>query len=121
MNDRKKSVALVPSTQAEMPLIARKVENRLVHQRAIDGYFNANRHVPSGGETLRPLLREQTLRWGSCFSRWLRDNGHGPNTFPTYEHEFLDNRRTVEARLYPNKLITDFQPTAGYLAQRRSG
>ena len=41
MNDRKKSVSLVGSTQAEMPIIARKVENRLVHQRAIDGYFNA--------------------------------------------------------------------------------
>ena len=45
---------------------------------------------------------------GLMFSRWLRDNGHDPNIFPTYEHEFLDNRRTVDARLYPNKLITDF-------------
>ena len=30
MNDWKKSVALVASTQAEMPLIARKVENRVI-------------------------------------------------------------------------------------------
>ena len=41
MNDWKKSVALVASTQAEMPLIARKVESRVIEQRATDGYINA--------------------------------------------------------------------------------
>ena len=41
MNDKKKSVALVASAQAELHLIAHKVENRIVQQRAHDGYINA--------------------------------------------------------------------------------
>ena len=45
---------------------------------------------------------------GKMFSQWLRDSGYEPETFPTYNHEFLDNRPTVEARLYPNELITEF-------------
>ena len=45
---------------------------------------------------------------GLMFSRWLRENGHDPDSFPTYPHEFLDHRPTVPARLYPNELITNF-------------
>ncbi len=45
---------------------------------------------------------------GRMFSGWLRDQGYTPGDFPTYEHEFLDHRPTVEARLYPNELITEF-------------
>ena len=45
---------------------------------------------------------------GLMFSKWLRDSGHNPNSFPTYDHEFLDHRRIVEARLYPNELMTAF-------------
>ncbi len=45
---------------------------------------------------------------GRMFSGWLRDQGFRPRDFPTYEHEFLDHRPTVEARLYPNELITEF-------------
>ncbi len=43
------------------------------------------------------------------FSGWLRSNGHNPNGFPTYQHEFDDGRRpVVDARLYPNEVMTDF-------------
>ena len=45
---------------------------------------------------------------GRMFSGWLRDQGYTPGDFPTYEHEFLDRRLTVEALLYPNELITEF-------------
>ena len=45
---------------------------------------------------------------GRMFSRWLRENGHDPDTFPTYKHQFLDNRPTVDARLYPNEIMTSF-------------
>lgn len=45
---------------------------------------------------------------GQMFSKWLRNSGHNPNSFPTYNHEFLDHRPTVPARLYPNELITEF-------------
>ena len=42
---------------------------------------------------------------GQMFSKWLRNSGYKPNSFPTYDHEFLDHRPIVPARLYPNKLI----------------
>ncbi len=45
---------------------------------------------------------------GRMFSKWCRENGFNPEEFPTYQHEFLDNRPTVEARLYPNELMTAF-------------
>ncbi len=45
---------------------------------------------------------------GRMFSKWLRGNGHDPDSFPTYEHEFLDHRPNVPARLYPNELMTEF-------------
>ena len=45
---------------------------------------------------------------GKMFSKWLQDKGYDPNTFPAYEHEFLDYRPTVQARLYPNELMSDF-------------
>lgn len=45
---------------------------------------------------------------GRMFSAWCRSRGHKPDLFPTYSHEFIDHRPTVSARLYPNKLITDF-------------
>ena len=57
MTDSKKSVALVASTQAEIPLIARKVENRLVHQRAIDGYFNATAMCQAAGKRFTDYSR----------------------------------------------------------------
>ena len=229
MTDRKKGGALVASsTQAEIPLIARKVENRLVHQRAIDGYFNATAMCKAAGKLfghyyenrrtkeflvaleadigipiselvqqvkggvpelqgtwvhpyvainlamwLSPEFAVQVSKWvaewlsgraahhtrlpdhvrrylvnqnkipgthfsmlnqmifrllapleghgyilpdrfmpdislGKMFSGWLRENGHDPDSFPSYRHEFVDNRRTVEARLYPNEVMTEF-------------
>ena len=45
---------------------------------------------------------------GRMFSGWLRDREYDPDSFETYDHEFLDHRPTVEARLYPNELITEF-------------
>ena len=45
---------------------------------------------------------------GRIFSGWLRRQGHDPDSFPTYEHEFTDGRNPVPARLYPNELMTSF-------------
>ena len=47
---------------------------------------------------------------GKMFSKWLREQGEDPDSFPSYPHEFLDGdpRPTVLARLYPNRLMTDF-------------
>ena len=45
---------------------------------------------------------------GKMFSRWLQDMGEDPKSFPTYRHKFLDHRPTVDARLYPNRLMTEF-------------
>ncbi|MBS7783104.1 KilA-N domain-containing protein [Providencia stuartii] len=46
---------------------------------------------------------------GRFFSDILRDRGYDPDSFPVYEHEFDDGRRpVVEARLYPNELMTMF-------------
>jgi hypothetical protein len=43
------------------------------------------------------------------FSSWLRDSGFDPDSFPTYQHEFLDGiRPVVEARLYPLQLLLAF-------------
>lgn len=46
---------------------------------------------------------------GKMFSKWLRERGDAPETFPSYEHAFDDGRRKpVQARLYPNELMTEF-------------
>ena len=46
---------------------------------------------------------------GRMFSKWLRDNEYDPDSFPTYEHVFDDGiRPPVQARLYPNELMTEF-------------
>ena len=45
---------------------------------------------------------------GKMFSGWLRENGHNPDSFPSYRHEFVDKRPTVDARLYPNEVMTEF-------------
>ncbi|MEQ1977641.1 KilA-N domain-containing protein [Xenorhabdus sp. SGI240] len=46
---------------------------------------------------------------GRMFSAFLRDKGYDPDLFPTYTHEFNDGKRKpVEARLYPNELMTSF-------------
>ena len=46
---------------------------------------------------------------GRMFSGWLQRTGRNPDSFLTYEHEFLDHRPTVRARLYPNEVLTEFE------------
>ncbi|MBC6414152.1 MAG: KilA-N domain-containing protein [Chromatiales bacterium] len=46
---------------------------------------------------------------GRMFSGFLRKKGIHPESFPTYNHEFSDNRKDVQARLYPNKHLADFK------------
>lgn len=45
---------------------------------------------------------------GRMFSGWLRDNGHDPDSMPTYIHLYEDGR-AVNARAYPNRLLADFR------------
>jgi hypothetical protein len=46
---------------------------------------------------------------GQMFSKWLRESEYDPDSFPTYEHVFDDGKRPpVQARLYPNELMTEF-------------
>ncbi|MXZ90165.1 MAG: KilA-N domain-containing protein [Chloroflexi bacterium] len=47
---------------------------------------------------------------GRMFSDFLRSKGIDPTAFPTYPHEFVDQKRpTVEARLYPVEHLADFR------------
>ena len=65
---------------------------------------------------------------GRMFSGFLRSKGIDPDSFLTYEHEYMDSRRTVLARLYPIEHLPDFrryfnerwlpQRAEGYLAER---
>lgn len=56
-----------------------------------------------------PYSMMPDISLGRMFSKWLRENGYDPDSFPTYNHEFIDRQRpTVSARLYPNELMTDF-------------
>ena len=57
---------------------------------------------------LLPAELMPDIALGRMFSKWLRDSGHDPDSFPSYKHEFLDHRPIVKARLYPNELITEF-------------
>ena len=59
------------------------------------------------GYTL-PARLMPDIALGRMFSRWLRDRGYDPDSFPTYDHQFLDHRPVVRARLYPNELLTAF-------------
>jgi len=50
------------------------------------------------------------ISMGKMFSKWCRDNGYEPEDFPAYEHVFDDGKRApVQARLYPNQLLTEFR------------
>ena len=57
-----------------------------------------------------PATMMPDIALGLMFSIWLRGRGEKPGSFPVYPHKFLpgDPRPTVEARLYPNRLMTDF-------------
>lgn len=45
---------------------------------------------------------------GRMFSGWLRENGHDPDSMPTYIHVYEDGR-AINARAYPNHLLADFR------------
>ena len=56
-----------------------------------------------------PISMMPDIAMGKIFSNWLRGQGHDPDNFPTYEHNFDDGRRpVVSARLYPNELMSAF-------------
>lgn len=57
-----------------------------------------------------PISLMPDISMGRLFSKWCRDKGFNPEEFPTYEHVFDDGKRPpVQARLYPNKLLSDFR------------
>jgi hypothetical protein len=68
---------------------------RLLAPLEIRGYILPNKLMPD-------------IALGKMFSKWCREQGHEPDSFPTYPHEFLDHRPVVLARLYPNELMTEF-------------
>ena len=55
-----------------------------------------------------PASMMPDIALGRMFSQWLRTEGEKPESFPTYRHEFVDQRPTVDARLYPNEVMTEF-------------
>ena len=69
---------------------------RLLAPLEIKGYTIPNNWMPD-------------ISMGIMFSKWLRENGHDPDSYPTYRHVFDDGLRPpVPARLYPNELLTSF-------------
>ena len=57
-----------------------------------------------------PDMMTPDISTGRMFSDFLRQKGIDPDTFPTYEHVFLDGRRpTVYPRLYPIEHLPDFR------------
>ena len=96
MNDRKKSVSLVASTQAEMPLITRTVENRIIQQRAIDGYINATAMCTAAGKlfgnyyqnkSTQDFMRALELDIGIPISKLLQQfTGRPANLQGTWVH-----------------------------------
>ena len=64
--------------------------------------------LESKGYILPPNMMVD-IALGKAFSKWLRNNGHDPDSFPSYMHDFDDGKRPlVPARLYPNELMTSF-------------
>ena len=56
-----------------------------------------------------PATMMPDISMGKIFSNWLRGKGYDPDSFSTYKHCFDDGHRpVVDARLYPNELMTDF-------------
>lgn len=47
---------------------------------------------------------------GRAFCKWLREvKGMDTDSLPTYQHEYIDDGRVVEAKLYPDTLLADFR------------
>jgi phage anti-repressor protein len=45
---------------------------------------------------------------GLCWNQWLRANNLFEN-FPLYPHTFPDNRGTINAKIYPDRLLPEFR------------
>ncbi|MBI2714073.1 MAG: KilA-N domain-containing protein [Rhizobiales bacterium] len=86
------NMTAVPRTHFSM---LQELTYGLIAPMEAQGYTLPERMVPDISE-------------GRMFSKWLRDRGIDPATFPTYLHRYEDGR-VVEARLYPNSLIADFR------------
>ncbi|QHL91629.1 KilA-N domain-containing protein [Sphingomonas changnyeongensis] len=54
-------------------------------------------------DTMVPDISE-----GRMFSKWLRENGHDPDSMPSYQHRYEDGR-IVNARAYPIRVLPDFR------------
>lgn len=54
-------------------------------------------------ENMMPDISE-----GKMFSKWLRDNGHDPDSMPSYRHVYEDGR-VVMARAYPVRVLPHFR------------
>ena len=73
-----------------------QINQRLFSLMEVQGYILPDNLMPD-------------ISLGKIFSNWLRKEGHDPDSFPTYLHEFDDGvRPSVTARLYPNELLSDF-------------
>ena len=57
-------------------------------------------------EELDKIIPDISL--GRMFCGWLRNNGHDPDTLPTYDHK-TPSGITVKAKLYPEELIPSFR------------
>lgn len=71
-------------------------------------YLNLVAPLEEAGVVLPENLMPD-ISMGMLFSKWLRKQGIDPNDFPSYDHEFLDHRPTVKARLYPLHLLPDLR------------
>jgi hypothetical protein len=70
--------------------------------------FNLVAPLESAGYVL-PEDMVPDISTGRMFCKWLRDEkGIDTNALPTYRHTYADGR-VVEAKLYPNSLLTDFR------------
>jgi hypothetical protein len=58
------------------------------------------------GYTLRDnMLPDCSL--GKAFCKWLREHGHDPDSYPSYDHHYEDGR-VVRAKAYPIDRLPDF-------------
>jgi len=47
---------------------------------------------------------------GKAFCKWLREaKGVDTDALPTYQHEYIDDGRIVDAKLYPDSLLAEFR------------
>ena len=72
-------------------------------------YLNLLAHLEDHG-VIPPDKMMPDISTGRMFSDFLRQKGIHPESFPTYDHEFVGSSRpTVHARLYPIEYLADFR------------